>query len=174
MSMLHRPKKTHIFTPEQDSHYVEPDWVSIRLFEAERFPGAIWEPFCGWGRVAKAAQAAGYPVRATDLVDRGYPLASIQDFLTVDHVDPMTSIVGNPPFTDAIVQHAIKLDPIKMALVWPFARIVAAWPWLADAPLARVYMLTPRPAMPPGSYLAAGQKAAGARVEHCWLVFERG
>jgi len=61
-----------------------------------------------------------------------------------------------------------------MALIWPFARIVAAWPWLAEAPLAHVWMMTPRPAMPPASYIAAGKKPEGARVEHCWLIFERG
>jgi hypothetical protein len=60
-----------------------------------------------------------------------------------------------------------------MALIWPFARLVAAHEILSTAPLARIYVLTPRPAMPPGSYLAAGNPPAGARVEHCWLVFER-
>jgi len=168
-----RPKNAHIFAKAEGLHYVEPEWVSSRLFEVEQFPGLIWEPFAGWGRIAEAARAAGYTVRATDITDRGYPLDAVEDFLNIDHIDPKTSIVGNPPFTDAIVQHAIKLNPIKMALVWPFARIVAAWPWLATAPLAHIWMLTPRPAMPPASYIAAGKKPEGARVEHCWLIFER-
>jgi hypothetical protein len=33
---------------------------------------------------------------------------------------------------------------------------------------------TPRPTMPPASYIAAGKKPQGARIEHCWLIFERG
>jgi hypothetical protein len=156
-------------------HYVEPEWCSRRLFEVEQFPGPVWDPFAGWGRVVEAARAAGHLAHATDIADRGYAqLDGIQDFLEVDHLDRDISIVGNPPFTDAIAQHAIALDPIKMALIWPFARIVAAWPWLAEAPLARVWALSPRPSMPPASYLAAGKKPAGARVEHCWLIFERG
>jgi hypothetical protein len=61
-----------------------------------------------------------------------------------------------------------------MALIWPLARLVAAHEWLSTAPLARVLMMTPRPPMPPGSYIAAGKKPEGARVEHCWLIFERG
>jgi hypothetical protein len=169
-----RPRRTHIFARAPGLHYVEPAWCSVRLFEVEHFPGPILDPFCGWGRVAEAARAAGYATRATDLADRGYPLDAIEDFLAVRRLTPEVSIVGNPPFVDAIVQHAIALDPVKLALIWPFARIVAAWSWLSAAPLARVWMLTPRPAMPPASYLAAGNKPVGARVEHCWLVFERG
>jgi hypothetical protein len=170
-----RPKRTHIFAKEAGLHYVEPEWCAARLFEVERFPGPVWDPFCGWGRIVEAARAAGYATRATDLADRGYAqLDGIQDFLKVDHLDRDVSIVGNPPFVDEIVQHAIGLDPIKMCLIWPFARIVAAWPWLAEAPLVHVWMLTPRPAMPPASYLAAGKKPEGARVEHAWLIFERG
>jgi hypothetical protein len=170
-----RPKLTHIFSKADGLHYVEPEWCSARLFEVERFPGAIWDPFAGWGRVAENARAAGYSVRATDIADRGYArLDGLQDFLTVERLDSNVSIVGNPPFVDAIVQHAIALDPVKAALIWPFARIVAAWPWLAEAPLAHVWLLTPRPAMPPGSYIAAGRKPEGARVEHAWLIFERG
>jgi hypothetical protein len=134
----------------------------------------VYDPFTGWGRIVKAAQIAGYTTRATDITDHGYPLDAIQDFLSVGRLDPDVSIVGNPPFDDHLIQHAIGLDPIKMALIWPFARLVAAWPWLATAPLAHVWMMTPRPAMPPGSYLAAGRKPEGARVEHAWLIFERG
>jgi hypothetical protein len=170
-----RPKHTHIFAKAAGLHYVEPTWCSIRLFDVEQFPGLVWDPFCGWGRVVEAARAAGYATRATDIAARGYAqFDGIQDFLKVDHLDRDVSIVGNPPFEDEIVQHAIGLDPIKMALIWPLARIVAAWPWLAEAPLAYVWMMTPRPALPPASYIAAGKKPEGARVEHCWLVFERG
>jgi hypothetical protein len=169
-----RAKNTHIFEKEVNLHYVEPEWCSIRLFEAERFSGTIWDPFAGWGRVVKAARAAGYATRATDIVNRSFPLDTTVDFLTVQHLDLDVSIVGNPPFDDVVIKHAIRLNPVKMALIWPFARIVAAWPWLATAPLTHVYMLTPRPAMPPASYIAEGKKPEGARVEHCWMIFERG
>lgn len=169
-----RPKRTHIFDKEDGLHYVEPEWCSIRLFEAERFPGPILDPFAGWGRVVKAARAAGYATIAADIACRGFPLDRTQDFLTVDRLDPEVSICGNPPFRDHILQHVIALNPVKAALLWPLARLVAACDWLGCAPLARVLMLTPRPPMPPASYIAAGKKPEGARVEHCWLIFECG
>jgi hypothetical protein len=170
-----RPKHTHIFDPEPNKCYLEPHWCPQRLFAIEKFPGAVLDPFCGTGRVADAAIAAGYVTKASDIVDRGYRhFNGTQDFLTVDNLDPTMSIPGNPPFDDAILRHAISLDPIKMALIWPTARITAAHEILAPSSLARVWQMTPRPAMPPLSYIEAGHKPEGARVEHCWLIFERG
>jgi hypothetical protein len=177
-----RPKLTHIFDQEPDKWYVEPHWLSARLFDVERFPGPILDPFAGWGRCVTAARNAGYKTIAFDIIDRsadrgaepGFALDAVRDFLTVDRLDPDVSVVSNPPFTDKIAQHVIRLNPIKVALIWPLARVVAAWPWLADSPLARAWMLTPRPAIPTGHYLAGGEKPGGARPDHCWLVFERG
>jgi hypothetical protein len=170
-----RVKHAHIFAKAADLFYLEPQWCSTRLFETEKFTYPVTDPFCGTGRCADAARLHGHSVWATDLVDRGYEhFNGVEDFLTVDRLDPDESIVGNPPFDDRILQHAINLDPVKMALIWPLARMVAAYDWLSTAPLARVLMMTPRPAMPPGSYIAAGKKPEGARVEHCWLIFERG
>jgi hypothetical protein len=170
-----RPKNTHIFDKEEYDCYVEPHWCSVRLFEAEQFPGLVHDPFCGTGRVVSAARAAGYDVRATDIVDYGYAgLDEVKDFLTIDNIGPDTSLVSNPPFEDEILQHVIDLDPIKAAMIWPLARLVAAGEWLSRAPLAHIWMLTPRPPMPPLSYIQAGFKPEGGRVEHCWLVFARG
>jgi hypothetical protein len=168
-----RPKRTHIFAKATDLHYVEPAWCSLRLFAVGNFPDRDY--FCGTGQGADAARAAGYQVRGTDITDYGYELFDgIEDFLAVDRIDPDVSLVSNPPFEDRILQHAINLNPIKAALIWQLARLVAAHAWLSTTPLARVLMLMPQPRMPPGSYLAAGKKPQGARVEHAWLIFERG
>jgi hypothetical protein len=170
-----KPRRSHIFNRAADSFYVEPLWCGSRLFEVEKFTQSIIDPFCGTGRVAEAARLAGCSVRATDIVDRGYKhFSGIEDFLTIDRLDPDVSLIGNPPFLDRFLQHAIGLNPIKMALIWPLARLVAAHELLCGAPLARVWMMTPRPSMPPGAYIAAGKKPQGARVEHAWLIFERG
>ena len=171
-----RPKRAHIFEKADDLFYIEPQWCSTRLFETEKFTYPVTDPFCGTGRVAEAARLTGcYSVWATDIVDRGYErFNGVEDFLSLKRLEDDESIVGNPPFDDRFLQHAISLNPIKMALIWPLVRVVAAHEWLSTAPLARILMLTPRPPMPPGSYIAAGRKPEGARVEHCWLIFERG
>jgi len=46
--------------------------------------------------------------------------------------------------------------------------------WLADTPLARVYLLTPRPSMPPGQVIEAGEKPEGGKQDFVWLVWRRG
>ena len=43
----------------------------------------------------------------------------------------------------------------------------------ANAPLVRVYLLTPRPSMPPGQVIAASEKPSGVFQDFVWLVFER-
>jgi hypothetical protein len=61
----------------------------------------------------------------------------------------------------------------KVALIWLARRLNAAR-WLQGTPLARVYLLTPRPSMPPGHVILAGEKLGGGKHDFCWLVFEHG
>jgi hypothetical protein len=55
-------------------------------------------------------------------------------------------------------------------MIFPVARLIAAR-WLQQTPLAVVWLLTPRPSMPPGYVILAGQKPGGGKVDFCWLVW---
>jgi hypothetical protein len=46
--------------------------------------------------------------------------------------------------------------------------------WLEQTPLARVWLLTPRPSMPAGQYVLDGGKVGGGKQDFCWLVWEHG
>jgi hypothetical protein len=172
-----RARFSHIWQRDERDFYVEPEWVSTRLFEAEPFDRTqlLLDPCTGgFGRVARAAARAGYEVIAGDIVDRGgYPGAIVQDFLTRKSAPP--SAAGNPPFTEveAFARHALAIGARKVALVFPTARLNAAR-WLRDLPLRRVLLLTPRPSMPPGFVVARGEKPGGGKVDFCWLIFESG
>jgi hypothetical protein len=85
------------------------------------------------------------------------------------------NIVTNPPFQicDQALRHSLKLDVDAIAMIWLTRRLNAAH-WLADTPLARVYMLTPRPSMPPGEVISRGEKPKGGKQDFGWLVFRRG
>jgi hypothetical protein len=172
MTAIVRERKSHIWEREEHEHYVEPSWTSQRLFDVEKFVGEIWDPACGFGTIVQSAVDAGYTATGTDIADRGW--GTRLDFLSTD-VFASDNIVTNPPFdiAPAFIQHALKLARHKVAAIFPVARLNAAR-WLQSTPLARVWLLTPRPSMPPGHVIANGEKPGGGKVDFCWLVFAQG
>lgn len=178
-----RPRRTHIFVLDPDGHYVEPFWCSKRLFETEFFgaPGArILDPACGWGQIPRPAQAAGYTAVGSDVIDRRdhREFANFEfhlcDFLHGSPIASPRSIVCNPPFDhiEAFCARALEVAAYKVAMIVPLRRLPAAR-WLERMPLETLYLLTPRPSMPPGSWIAAGGNPGGGSQDFCWLVFNR-
>lgn len=165
----------HAWEREINEHYVEPHWCSERLFWEESFQGEILDPCCGFGRIVESAKKAGLHASGSDIVDRGYrDLLHTADFL--GRFPPYENIVCNPPFNavDKFALHALANASVrKVAMIFPTARLNAAH-WLKETPLARVWLMTPRPSMPPGHTIAAGQKPGEGKMDFCWLVWERG
>lgn len=170
-----RGLNAHIWQREANEHYVEPEWCSRRLFEVENFDPGIWDPCCGFGRIPTAAVAAGLYGIGTDIVDRGYSeFAGVHDFLSSQEFRS-PNIVCNPPFNiaDKFALHALSHSGTqKVAMVFPTARLNAAH-WIKGTPLARVWLMTPRPSMPPGHVIAAGEKPGGGKMDYCWLVWTK-
>jgi hypothetical protein len=179
-----RARNTHIFPPDAYGHYVEPQWCSARLFEVEFFgaPGArVLDPACGWGRIPKAAHDAGYTAIGSDIVDRrgdhhafrNFPF-SVCDFLKDQPAKPPWSITSNPPFDRAreFCERALDIAIYKVAILVRLQRLPAAH-WLQRLPLETIWLLTPRPSMPPASYIAAGNKPGGGSPDFCWLIFNK-
>jgi hypothetical protein len=178
-----RPRRTHTFKRDPHEHYPEPPWCSVRLFQEEKFVGPIHDPCCGWGRIPDGARAAGYEATGSDLVKRwdGNQFRQIDFF---DFNEPIDNFVTNPPFkpphiVPALTRHALTLARRKVAILFKTAGLNAIngpkgdW-WIRGLPLRRVWLLTPRPSMPPGSYIEAGNKPAGGRPDYVWLIFEQG
>jgi hypothetical protein len=169
-----RLRQSHIFQRDALEHYVEESWCSARLFEVETFDGHIVDPACGWGTIVINALTHGHHAAGSDLVQRGWDSTRTPcDFLKDVH--KYDNIVTNPPFNiiEDFIIHAVLRSRRKTAAIFPLARMPAAH-WLERLPLSRVWLLTPRPSMPPGSYIAAGGRVGGGRVDYCWLVFEHG
>jgi hypothetical protein len=170
-----KPRRAHIWEPDPDGFYIEPEWCSQRLLEAESFRGAIHDQAQGSGRIVRAAEAAGLVATGADIIDRtgGSPTFTLQNFLADDCRRP--NIITNPPYhlLREFALHALQIVKHKAAFVFPVARLNAAH-WLSDTPLQRVWLLTPRPSMPPGAYLAAGGKASGGTKDFAWLIWQQG
>lgn len=169
----------HIWEREINEHYVEPEWCSKRLFEEEKFGvGGIWDPACGFGNIVKSARSSGLNSSGTDLIKRSDYCRFVLDFLSdweMTLAPPFHNIVTNPPFNIAaeFASRAISYSCEKTAIVFPTARLNAAH-WLRGTPLRRVWMMTPRPSMPPGHVITSGGKVTGGKMDYCWLVWESG
>lgn len=169
------PINAHQWAREENEHYVEPSWCSARLFEEEVFQGGIYDPCCGFGTIVIEALKAGHHAVGSDLVDRGWDSTRTPfDFLTADNIQ-YGNIVCNPPFNiaDKFVQKALTIATRKVAAIFPVARLNAAH-WLDNLPLKTVWLLTPRPSMPPGYVIKSGGKPGSGKTDYCWLVFEHG
>jgi hypothetical protein len=94
--------RAHVWAPADDDHYVEPLWVPRRLFEDERFVGAIHDPCAGFGTTVHEALLAGLTATGADLVDRSAtsPFGlrfGTQDFLT--DTRRWDNVVTNPAYS---------------------------------------------------------------------------
>ena len=94
-----------------DNFYPTPPEATRALLSVETFDGAIHEPACGQGHIARELEAAGHAVVATDLNDRGYGRSGL-DFL--GQTAPLARhIITNPPYgrglADAFVRKALLL-----------------------------------------------------------------
>lgn len=171
-----RAKASHIWERDPNDWYVEPEWCSRRLFEVETFDGEILDPACGIGRIVSSARAAGLPTIGADLVDRGAEVDLIADFM--QRRAEACNIVSNQPFriADAFASLALDLAVHKVALLLPVTWMCGARraAWLATTPLFRVWVLSPRPSMPPGASILAGVKPGSGTTDFAWFVWLKG
>ena len=171
---MKRPRHGHIFQRDENDRYVEPTWCSWRLLEEKSFHGAIHDPAAGTGQNLGSARALGLRATGADLTPCISGIRAIDFFKDRTKRD---NIVCNPLYNgDQIrkfAEHALELAERKVALLVPLARLNAAH-WLLQTPLQYVWLLTPRPSVPPHSCILQGRKPEGGRADFCWLVWERG
>lgn len=155
---------------QKDDWYPTPAVVTQVLMDHVKFDGAISEPCCGDGSLARVMEHYGHHVIGTDIEDRGYGLghgAKYDILATKELVAP--NIVTNPPFNIAgkIIDHLMELRPEKMAL------LLKATFWHAKSrqklfekyPPSKILALTWRP-----DFLYQGRPT----MEVAWFIWERG
>lgn len=169
----------HVIADRKDDLYETPECAVRALLEVEKIPsGAVWEPACGPGAIARVLRAAGHEVYATDLIDYESPDqdAARVDFLMEHGSAPyfIGSIVTNPPYklADEFVRHALVLCPrVYMLLRLPFLESQRRTAILENGWLARVHVFRNRlPRMHRG-----GWKGTETSSSMCfaWFVWDR-
>ena len=175
-----RDLNAHLWARHPDDWYVEPSFVSQRLFATEDFRGTIWDPACGLGRIVQSVRADGLMAVGTDLVRRGQLSDTVCseeiDFLACDRLSQ--NIVSNPPYGIAqeFAVHALRSALNKVALLLPSKWLYGdkRSRWLETTPLRKVLALTPRPSMPPGPVIEAGIAPGGGKEDYAWFIWEIG
>lgn len=177
-----RKRDSSIWARDPHDWYVEPRWCSQRLFEVEPFRGDICDPACGSGNITHSAFAVGFETHGMDIVARDPNGCAAQDWLTYDG-PAFDNIVSNPPFglcddratnTYPFVEQCLRFSERKVALLLPVTWLQGdrRSRWLEKTPLRRVWFISPRPSMPPGQVIAAGQKPGNGTTDYAWFVWQ--
>jgi hypothetical protein len=174
--------RNHAVNPGMHSHaergndlYSTPPVATEALLRVEKLPPCIWEPAAGRGAIVKVLSDAGHDVIAYDLIDYGFPLHRVVDFLSLTKAPAgCDCILTNPPnyCMNAFIAHALDLCP-RVIMLAPVKLIgsAARTEILEHRGLARVHAFRERlNGMHRDGW--AGKKASSA-IEYAWWVWDR-
>ena len=165
---------------EQNDYYAtEPKAVEL-LLQNETFNHYIWECACGAGHISKVLSDAGYDVKSSDIVDRGYPETEIINFLQPDasltEGEFVGDIITNPPYKYAreFVEKAIEISKdstkIAMFLKLTFLEGKARRKLFDKHPPKTVYVFSSRVCCGKNGHFNPSENA----VAYAWFVWEKG
>jgi hypothetical protein len=114
-----RWRGSHIAHPYADRGadlYETPAVAVQALLRVESPPHCIWEPAAGRGAIVRELRAAGPAVIASDLIDYGFPLHFVGDFMAQTKAPAgCECVLTNPHYQRRIlnpfIEHALDLSP---------------------------------------------------------------
>ena len=121
----------------------------------------------------------GYNVRASDIVDRGYPNTEIIDFLTYN--EPITTdVITNPPYKLAtdFVRHSLDLaeDGVKVAMFLKvqFLEGKERKKLFTEYPPKTIYVSSSRLLCAKNGEFEKMKAGGGSAVAYAWYVWVKG
>jgi hypothetical protein len=155
--------------------YETPPCATKALLRVEQLPHRVWEPAAGRGAIVRVLRSHGHEVTASDLIDYGFPLHCVVDFMTTTKMPAgCECILTNPPFqiVGEFVAHALDLAPrVIMLARLAFVESERRTNILEKRGLARIHAFRNRlPMMHRDGW--AGPRASNA-VAFCWFVWDR-
>lgn len=167
----------------QDYYATEPKAVEI-LLQEETFSHYVWECACGEGHISEVLKNAGYDVKSSDLIDRGYPGTEKIDFLTVKKEDIKNDtprdIITNPPykFAKEFVEHSldISMDGAKVAmfLKLTFLESKSRKKLFEKYPPQIIYVSSSRLQCAKNGDFVKYKYGTGTAVAYAWYVWVKG
>jgi hypothetical protein len=141
----------------------------------------VCEPFAGKGNLVTALREHGRTVYASDILDRGCPDASVQDFFAMkERPTACRVLLSNPPFARAMetIEYALdglKFDVVILLLKLGFLSTMERYQRLHRRGwFKRMHVLAERlQGMHDATHLAKGGKTAGQSGLHAWFVIDR-
>jgi hypothetical protein len=156
--------------------YETPACAIEALLQVEELPPLVWEPAAGRGAIVSVLREHGHTVIASDVVDYGYELDFVRDFLAIlTAPQDCQAILTNPPgkLAGEFVRHAIALAPtVVMLLRSAFSEAECRTDILEYGGLARIHQFRKRlPMMHRDGW--TGPRASSA-IPFAWFVWQRG
>ena len=160
---------------QEDDYYATHPSAAKMLLDLERFSNNIWECSCGQGHLSKVFQEAGYNVKSTDLVDRGFGEAGI-DFLNAEG-EWDGDIITNPPYKFALefIEKALSIvtngNKVGMFLKLQFLEGKGRKNFFIENPPKTVYVSSSRIVCAKNGEF---DLVSGSAVAYAWYIWEKG
>ena len=167
---------------EQDDFYATDPEAIDKLLQVETPNRKIWECAAGAGHLSEELKRHGFEVYSTDLINRGYDLDKIQDFLTASVMEGgCDDILTNPPYKYAKEFVVKSLELLKegcrcyMFLKLQFLEGVARYNEIFSAtPPKSVYVFKKRILCAKNGEFERMKEGGGSAVAYAWFVWQKG
>lgn len=173
----------HTDKEREENDYYATDPVAVdKLLKVEQPSHYIWECACGEGHLAKRLKEFGFEVLSSDIVERGYKIDFVEDFLQEESVCHHNwDIVTNPPYKYAkefVLQALKRVDTgskvymfLKLQFLEGKARYIELF---SKHPPKSIYVFSERVMCAKNGDFETMKAGGGSAVAYAWYVWEKG
>ena len=164
---------------QNEDYYATDPKAAILLLELEKFSENIWECACGEGHLSQVFEKAGYKVRSSDLMDRGFGETGV-DFLSEENKFWDGDIITNPPYKYAqeFIQKSLDIIPngkkVAMFLKVQFMEGKGRKNMFISNPPKVVYVSSSRLLCAKNAEFDKMIANGGSAVAYAWYIWEKG
>lgn len=164
---------------QNEDYYATDPKAAILLLELEKFSENIWECACGEGHLSQVFEKAGYKVRSSDLMDRGFGETGV-DFLSEENKFWDGDIITNPPYKYAqeFIQKSLEIIPngkrVAMFLKVQFMEGKGRKNMFITNPPKVIYVSSSRLLCAKNAEFDKMIASGGSAVAYAWYIWEKG